>query len=378
MRAVPTEGSLPDRSSVPDGAWTTTFCSSLAAERVRGIEPPFQAWEACVLPLNHTRVVRPRCAIGPSLATPRGRPHAPAASLPSLMPDPDLWPELLLRLSRREDLGTEDAAEAMRQIMAGEATPAQIGAFLLALRTKGETVDEIDGLARTMLEFATPVKAPEPVIDTCGTGGDRIGTFNISTVSALVVAGAGVPVAKHGNRAASSHCGSADLLEALGVKIDLDPPGVERCLADAGIGFMFAATFHPAMGNAGPVRRELRVPTVFNFLGPLTNPAAPHAQVVGVSDERMLPLMAEVLARRRIRAKLFRGEDGLDELTTTGISTVFDVKDGSLRERHLDPRSAGLARARPSDLKGGDPTESADRAPRILRRETGPRRDVVP
>src|SRR6476619_4142779 len=283
------------------------------------------------------------------------------------MPDADLWPELLLRLSRREDLRTEDAAEAMRQIMAGEATPAQIGAFLLALRTKGETVDEIDGLARTMLEFATPVKAPEPVIDTCGTGGDRSGTFNISTVSALVVAGAGVPVAKHGNRAASSHC----------VKIDLDPTGVERCLADAGIGFMFAATFHPAMGNAGPVRRELRVPTVFNFLGPLTNPASPHAQVVGVSDERMLPLMAEVLARRGSRAKLFRGEDGLDELTTTGISTVFDVKDGSLRERHLDPRSVGLSHARPSDLSGGNPAESADLARRILSGETGPRRDVV-
>jgi anthranilate phosphoribosyltransferase len=215
------------------------------------------------------------------------------------------------------------------------------------------------------------------VIDTCGTGGDRSGTFNISTVSALVVAGAGVPVAKHGNRAATSHCGSADLLESLGVKIDLDPAGVERCLADAGIGFMFAATFHPAMGNAGPVRRELRVPTVFNFLGPLTNPASPHAQVVGVSDERMLPLMAEVLARRGIRAKLFRGEDGLDELTTTGISTVFDVKDGSLRERHLDPRSVGLARARPSDLSGGDPAESADLARRILSGETGPRRDVV-
>src|SRR5947208_3398062 len=376
MRAVPTEGSLPDRSSVPDGAWTTTFCSSLAAERVRGIEPPFQACEACVLPLNHTRVVRPRRAAGASLASSRGRPQAPAASLPNLMPDPDLWPELLLRLSRRQDLETEDAAEAMRQIMAGEATPAQIGAFLLALRTKGETVDEIDGLARTMLEFANPVKTPEPVIDTCGTGGDRSGTFNISTISALVVAGAGVPVAKHGNRAASSHCGSADLLESLGVKIDLDPVGVERCLADAGIGFMFAATFHPAMGNAGPVRRELRVPTVFNFLGPLTNPAAPHAQVVGVSDERMLPLMAEVLARRGLRAKLFRGEDGLDELTTTGISTVFDVKDGSLRERHLDPRSVGLARARPSDLKGGDPTESADLARRILSGETGPPRRV--
>ena len=293
------------------------------------------------------------------------------------MPDPDLWPELLLRLSRREDLGTEDAAEAMRQIMAGEATPAQIGAFLLALRTKGETVDEIDGLARTMLEFATPVKAPEPVIDTCGTGGDRSGTFNISTVSALVVAGAGVPVAKHGNRAASSHCGSADLLESLGVKIDLDPAGVERCLADAGIGFMFAATFHPAMGHAGPVRRELRVPTVFNFLGPLTNPASPHAQVVGVSDERMLPLMAEVLARRGIRAKLFRGEDGLDELTTTGISTVFDVKDGSLRERHLDPRSSG-SRARGRAISRAETRPSPRTcARRILSGETGPRRDVV-
>jgi anthranilate phosphoribosyltransferase len=269
------------------------------------------------------------------------------------------------------DLGTEDAAEAMRQIMAGEATPAQIGAFLLALRTKGETADKIDGLAQTMLEFATLVKAPEPVIDTCGTGGDRSGTFNISTVSALVVAGAGVPVAKHGNRAASSHCGSADLLESLGVKIDLDPAGVERCLADAGIGFMFAATFHPAMGNAGPVRRELRVPTVFNFLGPLTNPASPHAQVVGVSDERMLPLMAEVLARRGIRAKLFRGEDGLDELTTTGISTVFDVKDGSLRERHLDPRSVGLA-GEARDLKGGA-RRRRRRSRGILDGEPGPK-----
>jgi anthranilate phosphoribosyltransferase len=252
-----------------------------------------------------------------------------------------------------------------------------IGAFWLALRPKGETVDEIDGLARTMLEFANPVTPPEPVIDTCGTGGDRSGTFNISTVSALVVAGAGVPVAKHGNRAASSHCGSADLLEALGVRIDLDAKGVQRCLADAGIGFMFAANFHPAMGHAAPVRRELRIPTVFNFLGPLTNPAAPHAQVVGVSDERMLPLMAEVLARRGIRAKLFRGEDGLDELTTTGISTVFDVRDGSLRETHLDPATVGLARTKLGDLAGGDPTDSAELTRRILSGDVGPHRDVV-
>ena len=210
------------------------------------------------------------------------------------MADADLWPNVLTRLSRREDLETDEAAAAMREVMAGDATPAQIGAFLLALRTKGETVDEIDGLARTMLEFASPVDPPEPVVDTCGTGGDRSGTFNISTISALVVAGAGVPVAKHGNRAATSRCGSADLLEALGVKIDLDADGVRRCLADAGVAFMFAPNFHPAMAHAGPVRRELGVPTVFNFLGPLTNPARPHAQVVGAGIHRV-----EGLCRQR-------------------------------------------------------------------------------
>jgi anthranilate phosphoribosyltransferase len=293
------------------------------------------------------------------------------------MLDPDFWPHALTKLAAHEALTSEEAAEAMRQIMAGEATPGQVGGFLMALRTKGETVDEIEGLVRTMLEFAGEVSAPEPVIDTCGTGGDRSGTFNISTISALVVAGAGVPVAKHGNRAASSQCGSADLLEELGVKIDLDPRGVERCLTDVGIAFMFAPVFHPSMAHAGPVRRELRVPTVFNFLGPLTNPARPHAQVVGVSDERMLPLMAEVLARRGVRAKLFRGEDGLDELTTTSISTVLDVKDGQVRETHLDPAKHGLARAALKDLAGGDVTEAADIARRILDGEEGPRRDVV-
>ncbi|MEP6973370.1 MAG: anthranilate phosphoribosyltransferase, partial [Actinomycetota bacterium] len=269
------------------------------------------------------------------------------------------------------------AAEAMRVIMSGEASPGQIGGLLMALRTKGETVDELEGLARTALGFANPVRTQTPVVDTCGTGGDRSGTFNISTVAAIVVAGAGVPVAKHGNRAASSNCGSADLLEALGVKIDLDAGGVERCLAGAGIGFMFAPVFHPAAAHAGPVRRELRVPTVFNFLGPLTNPAKPFAQVVGVSDERMLPLVAEVLARRGVRAKVFRGEDGLDELTTTGISTVFDVRDGDVREGHLDPAALGLARATLDDLRGGDAAEAASIARGVLAAETGPRRDVV-
>jgi anthranilate phosphoribosyltransferase len=292
-------------------------------------------------------------------------------------PDPDLWPHTLSRVVAHQALSADEAAEAMRAIMSGEASPGQIGGFLMALRTKGETVDELEGLARTALGFANRVSTPTPVVDTCGTGGDRSGTFNISTVAAIVVAGAGIPVAKHGNRAASSHCGSADLLEALGVKIDLESPGVERCLADAGIGFMFAPVFHPAAANAGPVRRELRVPTVFNFLGPLTNPAGPFAQVVGVSDERMLPLMAEVLARRGVRAKVFRGEDGLDELTTTGISTVFDVRDGDVREGHLDPETLGLARASLGDLRGGDATEAAAIARSVLSSEPGPRRDVV-
>jgi anthranilate phosphoribosyltransferase len=294
-----------------------------------------------------------------------------------MTPDPDAWPQILSHVASGESLTTDDAADAMRLVMSGDATPAQIGGFLMALRTKGETVDEIEGAARAMIEFARPVKAPEPVIDTCGTGGDRSGTFNISTVAALVVAGAGVPVAKHGNRAASSHCGSADVLEALGIRIELAPEGVESCLSEAGIGFMFAPAFHPAMGHAGPVRRELRVPTVFNFLGPLTNPARPYAQVVGVSDERMLPLMAEVLARRGVRAKLFRGEDGLDELTTTGLSTVYDVKNGSVRETHLDPTSFGLTRAKPHDLVGGNAEGAATIARSILEGEKGPRRDVV-
>jgi anthranilate phosphoribosyltransferase len=291
--------------------------------------------------------------------------------------DPDFWPRALMRMIAHDPLTADDSAEAMRIVMSGEATPGQIGGFLMALRTKGETVDELDGLSRTALEFAKPVAAPGPVIDTCGTGGDRSGTFNISTIAAIVVAGAGVPVAKHGNRAATSRCGSADLLEALGVRIDLGAEGVERCLAEAGIGFMFAPVFHPAAAHAAGVRRELRVPTVFNFLGPLTNPARPFAQVVGVSDERMLPLMAEVLARRGVRAKLFRGEDGLDELTTTGISTVFDVRDGQVREAHLDPADLGVDLASSEDLAGGDAEEGAAIARAVLGGESGPRRDVV-
>ena len=291
--------------------------------------------------------------------------------------DPGFWPTLLGHLSAGESLSTDDAAEAMRATMEGEVTPAQVGAFLLALRTKGETVDELDGFATTALDFAKPVHTSAPTVDTCGTGGDRSGTFNISTLGAIVAAGAGAIVAKHGNRAASSNCGSADLLEALGVRIDLDASGVERCLAEARIGFMFAPVFHPAAAYAAGIRRELRVPTVFNFLGPLTNPARPASQVVGVADARMLPLVAEVLARRGIRARVFRGQDGLDELTTTGLSTVHEIASGEVKERTLDPVELGFQRAAPADLTGGDVSMNADIARSVLRGDQGPRRDVV-
>jgi anthranilate phosphoribosyltransferase len=291
--------------------------------------------------------------------------------------EPDFWPSVLGRLTAGGSLTADEAAAATLAIMDGAATPAQVGGFLMALRAKGETVDEVEGMARTALEKATPVRSPGPVADTCGTGGDRAGTFNISTLAALVVAGAGVRVAKHGNRAASSRCGSADLLEALGVTIDLNADGVERCLDQAGIGFMFAPVFHPAAAYAAGIRRELRVPTVFNFLGPLTNPARPQAQVVGVSDPRMLPIVAEVLARRGTRAKVFRGADGLDELTTTGPSTVYDVRDGELRGSVLDPTDLGLDRADPPALAGGDVEENARIAREVLAGSPGPHRDVV-
>ncbi|HWC71742.1 MAG TPA: anthranilate phosphoribosyltransferase [Actinomycetota bacterium] len=295
----------------------------------------------------------------------------------SAEPDPDFWPRTLTRLVRHEALDADEAAEAMRRVMAGEATAGQVGGLLMALRSKGETADEVEGFARTMLEFANPVQTPAPVVDIVGTGGDRSGTFNISTASAIVVAGAGVSVAKHGNRAASSNCGSADVLEALGVTIDLDAAGVEACLAEAGVAFLFAPMFHPAMAHAGPVRRELRVPTVFNFLGPLTNPARPFAQAVGCSDARMLPLMAEVLARRGTRGVLFRGEDGLDELTTTGPSIVFEVADGVVNETMLDPAELGFAPAMVEALQGGDAEASAAIVRALLAGETGPKRDVV-
>jgi anthranilate phosphoribosyltransferase len=289
----------------------------------------------------------------------------------------DFWPPILSRLLAGQDLDVEVAAGAMQRIMSGEATPVQVASFAVALRAKGETPEEVAGLARSMLAIAPRVQTPGPVVDTCGTGGDRAGTINVSTIAAVVVAGAGAVVAKHGNRAASSRCGSADVLEELGVNVALDPDGVSRCLRECGIAFMFAPVFHPAMAHAAVARREMGIPTFFNFLGPLTNPARPAGQVVGVADARMLPVVAGVLAARGTRAFVVRGGDGLDELTTTGPSTVLETLDGELRETTLDPASLGLRPARPEDLTGGDAATNAEVARSVLAGTPGPARDIV-
>jgi anthranilate phosphoribosyltransferase len=287
------------------------------------------------------------------------------------------WPAVLTTLLDGTALSTDDAAWAMNEVMSGAATPTQIAGFVVALRAKGETAGEMTGLVQAMLGHAHRIEVAGPVVDTCGTGGDRAHTVNISTMSAIVVAGAGARVVKHGNRAASSRCGSADLLEALGVIIDISPALVADCVAEAGIGFCFAPRFHPAMRHAAVPRGELGVATVFNFLGPLTNPAQPAAQAVGVADLRMAPVMAQVLAARGTSALVFRGKDGLDELTTTAASQVWVVRKGSIRETELTPESVGLARADASALRGADPAHNADVARALLAGSPGPVRDAV-
>ena len=287
------------------------------------------------------------------------------------------WPHLLAELLSGTSLGRADTAWAMREIMQGDATPAQVAGFVIALRAKGETADEVAGLVEVMLDRASPVAVTGRVVDTCGTGGDRSGTVNISTMSAVVVAGAGVPVAKHGNRAASSACGSADLLEALGVVVDLPAEQVGPCVQQAGIAFCFAPVFHPGMRHAAVARRELGVGTVFNVLGPLTNPTRPAAQAVGVSDARLAPVVAGVLADRGTDALVFRGDDGLDELTTTSTSTVWSVARGAVTREVLDPAALGLARASLEDLQGGDAATNAAVARELLDGRTGPVRDAV-
>ena len=287
------------------------------------------------------------------------------------------WPALLTRLLAGVDLGAEDTGWAMDQVMSGAATPAQVAGFVVALRAKGETAAELGGLATAMLAHARPVSVHVRAVDVVGTGGDRAHTVNISTMAALVTAAAGAPVVKHGNRAASSQCGTADVLEALGVAIDLGPDEVATCVEELGIGFCFAPVFHPAMRHAAAPRREIGVPTAFNFLGPLTNPARPLAALIGCADERMAGVMAEVLAARGASALLVRGDDGLDEITTTTTTTVWVVAGGAVRHMSLDPAELGVAAARPEDLRGGDAAHNADVVRRLLAGEPGPVRDAV-
>jgi len=288
--------------------------------------------------------------------------------------------DALARLLRREELPPELARECLTTILSGEATDAQIAAFAVALRAKGETPAELAALVATLLDFAERVEVKDPsyLIDTCGTGGDRAGTVNVSTMAALVAAGAGARVAKHGNRAASSQCGSADVLETLGVVIDLPPAGVARCLDDAGIGFCFAQKFHPALRFAGPVRKELGVPTTFNFLGPLANPAGVARQSVGVSDPAMAErIIGALAALGKTRALVYYGHDGLDELTTTTTSTVYELVDGDIRSFELDPKALGFAWADTADLAGGDAGTNAAIVHRVMGGERGAIRDIV-
>ncbi|HKE98593.1 MAG TPA: anthranilate phosphoribosyltransferase [Actinomycetes bacterium] len=288
------------------------------------------------------------------------------------------WPEVLGPLLRGAPLRPEQAQAAMGEILRGAATDAQIAAFATVLRAKGETADELTGLVRAMLAAATPLEVPGPLVDTCGTGGDRAGTFNVSTLAALVVVGAGRRVAKHGNRAASGRCGSADLLEALGVAIGLPAAGVAATIDAVGIGFCFAPVFHPAMRHAAGPRGELGVPTVFNFLGPLTNPARAAHQALGVADPAMAPVMAEVLRRTgTAHAWVFHGDDGLDELTTTSASTVHEVRPDGVATLRVDPAELGLAPAAREDLLGGDVDRNVEVARSVLAGEGGPARELV-
>lgn len=288
----------------------------------------------------------------------------------------------LHKVSSRNDLTEAEAVAVMNEILQGESTPVLTAALLTALRMKGESIAEVTGFARAMRANAVAVRpkntAPEDLVDTCGTGGDGGGTFNISTVAAFVVAGAGVAVAKHGNRSVSSKCGSADVLEACGVNVDLTAEQSASCIDEVGIGFLFALNIHPAMKHAGPVRKELGMRTVFNILGPLTNPAGAGAQVMGVFHKSLVELSAEVLCRLGVRrAFVVQGSDGLDEITTTGPTTLAEVRDGAVTVREVTPEDFGVARATAVDLAGGDRDENAATLRAILGGEKGPRRDIV-
>ncbi|MEU1616282.1 anthranilate phosphoribosyltransferase [Streptomyces sp. NPDC005722] len=287
------------------------------------------------------------------------------------------WPDVLGALLNGRDLTAAEAAWAMDRIMSGEASDAQVAGFMVALRAKGETVEEVTGLVESMYAHAEPLEIPGPAVDIVGTGGDRARTVNISTMSAIVIAGTGAKVVKHGNRAASSASGASDVLEKLGINLDLPAARVAAVAEETGITFCFAAKFHPAMRFAAPARRDLGVPTSFNILGPLTNPARVGASAVGCFDTRMAGLIAGVLARRGSSALVFRGDDGLDELTVTATSQVWVVRDGKVEQESFDPRDVGIELVPIESLRGADAAYNADVARRLLAGETGPVRDAV-
>lgn len=287
--------------------------------------------------------------------------------------------DALNRVTSGQDLSREDAAELMRELMTGEATPVQIGAFLAALRTKGETVEEISGFAQTMRALATPIVTHrQPLVDTCGTGGDHAGTFNISTTAAFVVAGAGLAVAKHGNRGATSKCGSADVLECLGVNIEASPEQVGRSIDEVGIGFLFARSLHGAMKYVAPVRAELKIRTVFNLLGPLTNPAGADGQVVGIFDRNRAADLAQVLLNLGVRhAFVVAGSDGLDEITLGGSTLVAEARDGKVDTYEIHPSMFDCAVVGKEAIAGGDAEANAIILRKVLAGEPGPHRDIV-
>lgn len=287
------------------------------------------------------------------------------------------WPGLLRQLLAGADLTTRDTAWVMDRVLDDDASDVQLAGFLVALRAKGETAEEIAGLAEAMLAHARRIEVPIRAMDVVGTGGDHSQSVNISSMTAVVVAATGVPVVKHGNRAASSKCGAADLLEALGVAIDLPPEGVLRCVTELGVGFCFAPVFHPAMRYTAATRSGLGVPTAMNVLGPLTNPAQPAAGLVGCADPRIAPVIAGVLAGRGSSALVVRGDDGFDEITTTTTTTVWVVSGGSVRRDVLDPAAFGVRPASAEDLRGGDASFNADVARALFAGQPGPVRDAV-
>ena len=307
----------------------------------------------------------------PSVRAPRGASLVPEQTAPS-------WPGLLTELIAGHELSADQTAWAMGLVLSGEVSPVRLAAFLVALRSKGETVGELRGLADEMLAHATRFTVQGPAVDIVGTGGDRAHTVNVSTMAAVVIAGTGVRVVKHGNRAASSSSGSADVLEVLGIRLDQSPERVTQLIDEVGITFCFAQVFHPSFRHSAVARKELGVPTAFNFLGPLTNPAQPPATAVGVADARMAPLVAGVFASRGTSALVFRGDDGLDELAATGTSTVWEVRDGSVTTRSLDAAAElGLQPITVEDLRGADAAFNAEVARRVLAGDGGPVRETV-